>query len=190
MLDILASIFGGGITGLLGGIITKIFDYLNAKQRMEQEKLKWEHEERVLQIETNRDVVIAREQAAATKEAAEFTAMAESFKSDKANYFVGYSIADLPNGLRWIVAILMVLVDFIRGITRPGLTLYLCVVSTYFYIKLQEILATAKIPMNPDQAYELSKMIILAMLYLTTTAVGWWFASRTKLSDIMGNKNS
>jgi len=188
MLEILSAIFGGGATGLLGGVLTKIFDYYTNKQRLEQLREQWKHEEAMLEKESQRDVLIAKQEAVAKIEAAEAEAMAESFRSDKASYSASLPFAQLPPSVQKWVAIALVFVDFVRGITRPGLTIYLCAVSTYFYIKLQQILAQAGTPISAEQAFELSKMIVVAMLYLTTTAVGWWFASRTKLNDIIQKK--
>ncbi len=67
------------------------------------------------------------------------------------------------------------ILDFIRGSIRPGLTIYLCVLTTLIYVQTRTLIGTA---MPPDQAAAIVKEIISTVLYLCSTTVCWWFAIR------------
>jgi len=82
-----------------------------------------------------------------------------------------------------IIAISMVLVDFVRGLTRPGITLYMCALTTLIYIEMQGIVSKAgSQAFTPEDAVGIIKLIVEGVIYLTTMAVGWWFATRAKKS--------
>jgi len=69
-----------------------------------------------------------------------------------------------------------VIIDFIRGIVRPGLTVYLCALTTMIYVQARELLG--KEDMTLASAIELEKLIVQTILYLTTTCILWWFGTR------------
>jgi hypothetical protein len=74
-----------------------------------------------------------------------------------------------------------VLVDALRGIVRPGLTVYLCAITTLIYSDAQLLLNKAQ-GMTATEALDLTKMVVGTVLYLTTTCVLWWFGTRNKQS--------
>ncbi len=176
-----ASALSGGILGLFGGLFSRLFDWLTVREKIKQDKLRYDHEIAVLQIETQRDVVVAREEANARREVAESEALGKSFEADRATYLVPEIAKDLPSWARGIVAAVMAFVDFVRGMTRPGLTLYLCVLTTMIYMQVQTaIIKAGGEPITKEMSYGLIKLIIETVLFLTTTAVCWWFAARAK----------
>lgn len=176
-----ASALSGGILGLAGGLFSRLFDWLTVKEKIKQDKARYAHELSVLQIETNRDVIIAKEEANARREVAESEALGKSYETDRATYLSPQFAQDLPRWGRGIVAGVMAFVDFVRGMTRPGLTLYLCVLTTMIYLQLQAAIAAAGgEPITREMAYGLVRLIIETVLFLTTTAVCWWFAARAK----------
>jgi hypothetical protein len=71
-----------------------------------------------------------------------------------------------------------VLLDLFRGLVRPALTVYLCVLSTLIYYQARELIAQQ--PLKPDQALQIENLIVGTILYLTTTCVLWRFGTRNK----------
>ena len=175
----------GGLFGIIGGVFNRLFDWLAVKEKIKQDKLRYDHEVQVLKIETDRDVIVAREAANAQREVAEAQALGKSYEADSATFFGASMLDDLPKWTRAVVAIAMAAVDFIRGITRPALTIYLCALTTMIYLEVQKvILAAGGQPISHEQAYLLILKIIETVMFLTTMAVGWWFATRAKGSPV------
>jgi len=175
----------GGLFGIIGGVFNRLFDWLVVKERIKQDKIRYDHELAVIRIETDRDVVIARETANAQREVAESQALGKSYEADKATFFGASMLDGLPKWARAIVAIAMAAVDFVRGITRPALTIYLCALTTMLYFEIQGvILAGGGEPISREQAYVLIVNIIETVMFLTTMAVGWWFATRAKTGSV------
>jgi hypothetical protein len=103
-------------------------------------------------------------------EVASQEAFAASFKMDT-RYSEG---AAYTKGQAWG----LVALDVVRGLVRPGLTVYLCVLTTMIYLQARELIG--KEDLNPDQALALEGQIVNTILYLTTTCVLWWFGTRNK----------
>ena len=70
---------------------------------------------------------------------------------------------------------LLRLADFIRGVVRPGLTVYLVFFNSALltYLVYKYDLAFTK-----EQAYELAQAILTCILGCTSLALGWWFGAR------------
>ena len=183
IVEFLGSAAFGGITGLFGGIINRVADYFTTKERYKHEQVMIDKNTEYLRIETDRDIQIAKEQANAVKEAAGLDAMAKSYDADRATYLSPALVGGLPPWAQSIVAIFMAFVDFVRGMTRPGLTLYLCVLTTIMYMEQKAVLEALGVAPSPDAALGLTRDMIHGVIYLTTMAVGWWFATRAKRSE-------
>jgi hypothetical protein len=65
-----------------------------------------------------------------------------------------------------------------RGIVRPALTVYLCVLTTYVWLQVHQVLD--KQPLSGSEALQIWQLIVGTILYLTTTCVLWWFGTRNK----------
>src|SRR5258708_12564837 len=73
---------------------------------------------------------------------------------------------------------LLVLLDLFRGIVRPALTVYLCVLTTMIYYQARELIANEDL--DPEQALKIENLIVGTILYLTPPSVLWRSATRTK----------
>ncbi len=158
MLAGLISLFGGGFTGLLGSAIGKYFDLKSKKLDIELEKNKFEHEQALAQL-----------QYTAAVEVEDSKAFKEAQTNEPKQYYTGTEYTPTQ---RWFALGL----DFIRGLVRPVLTIYLCILTTFIYIKAARLLNGDVI--LPGMAYDLTNQIIQTILYLTTTAICFWFGSR------------
>ena len=68
-------------------------------------------------------------------------------------------------------------VDGVRALMRPLITLYLLIVVTLISYNLHLLLEGME-ALNIDELYALYKHIINQTVFLTVTAVLWWFGSR------------
>ncbi len=188
MLDILGTLFSsilaGGATGLIGVIAQRWADYKNkqlditaAKDRMAHEAVMRDKDAAILSQEWAGRTRVAEVEAGATIDATEAQAFTASFQHDKAAYSVG-AIDKLKGWWGQCMRFLLGLVDVIRGLVRPGLTVYLCAVTTLMYLEASQRLGAEDL--TAAQALELVKMIVATVLYLTTTCVLWWFGTRNK----------
>ena len=175
---LVTSILGGGVTGILGVAVQRIADYKNKRLDLELSKQKFDHEIAMRRADAE---IMAQEWAARTKVAeveaagkeavADSQAFAASFNLEPQQYASG---ASMSPGQAW----LMVILDFVRGIVRPSLTMYLCVLTTLVYIEARRTLGGTAV--TSQEALELMKMVVGTILYLATTCVLWYFGTRNK----------
>ena len=178
LLSIIGSIFAGGATGLLGVVFQRAFDWLHEREVLKQKQAdqQFELEKRKIDIQVTQAewagrTRVAETEAGAAKDVAESQAFAASLLKEPERY----SSADrLTPGQNWLLVIL----DFLRGIVRPGLTLYLCALTTYIWWQVRQLISTEDL--DPDAVLEIWKMVVNTILYLTTTCILWWFGVRNK----------
>lgn len=182
----------GGVTGLIGNVITGVVNYKTMKAKNA-------HEEKMVELETNAMREEAKMQIEVTKaeiegevELADAAAYTESIKAGNKAMFSEKWIDKMFNVQGKIArffaipfAIFMAMgfavVDWLRGFMRPFLTLYLTGMSSlitwqaWLLLKNQEQgLATFKL----DQALELYSSSTSIVIYLTVSCVTWWFGDR------------
>lgn len=177
MLTVLGGATGGGLIGLAGTALQAALKWAEAKQAaareielrrldIEEKRLDIEQAERLAQYQME----AARLAAGAAQARAEAEAGREvqvaSYASDRASY------SDPEGRPAWVAALLGV-VDVVRGLMRPGITLYTLGLLTW----IGSLLHTATGGAIAGAA-DLWQQIVLAVVSLTTTCVVWWFGSR------------
>lgn len=179
ILGIIGSIVSGGMTGILGVGVQRIADYFNKKQDLKKMELQFAHEANMKQIdgelmvkeyEQQAKIIVAEGEARVAEADAE--AFAKSFSQEPKIYSNTKAVGPIANGF-------LVALDVIRGLVRPGLTMYLCGITTLVYLEAKTIMATVEV-FTADQAIEIHNLIVATVLYLTTTCVLWWFGTRNK----------
>lgn len=171
-----SAIIGGGATGILGAAVQRFADYKNRQLDMQAQESRQLHEVAMRKADAK---IMAQEWAARTQVAtiegetreaeADARTLAASYQLEPQQY----SAAVKPTrGQGW----LLVLLDVLRGVVRPGLTIYLCVLTTQIYNEL----ASKVGPVSQDQQFEMVKLIVGTILYLFTTVTLWWFGTRNK----------
>lgn len=187
LLGMLGSAAGGGLLGMIGSLGK---GWLEARERendrqhqlamrkvdlLEMEK---EAELQLRQTETElagqaRIVSIEGDTA---RDVAAAELQGESYEHDQARYSNG--VLDKLTGRSGGVArFFLVLVDVVRGFMRPAITTYVLVLASLMTWQLHgmvEQLAYVK----PEQAWPLYQSAVDMVLFLTVTAVVWWFGSR------------
>jgi len=178
MLTALTSLVSGGLTGILGAGVQRFADYKNKQLDLQAAREKAEHDIKLREA----DAAIMREEWAARtrvaeievagkESAADAEAFAASFRLEPQRYSEGVKA-------RGWQASALVLLDVLRGVVRPGLTIYLCAITTAIYFDARSILGDT--PVDQAKALALLDGIIATILYLTTTVVLWWFGTRNK----------
>lgn len=141
MSSFLTMLLSGGATGLLGTVLTGVLSVWQKKQRHDQllSLREMDLKELELEIASSEKIAAINVEAAARK---------GSYEDSRS--FITASMA-LNSGQRWVVTI----VDAVRGLMRPVLTLLLVVLAFMNGVITEEVTT-----------------------YLTTTVVTWWFGTR------------
>ena len=164
--NILTGGVAGGITGIIGSISSAIVNY-------KMKKLEYEHQEKLkqLELESKRiDIELSKAKISGQLELAEQETLKESYKELLKSYFTPFYYESLPDWMKVIIAFLFALLDFIRGITRPLLTFLLLLLA--FWIGYNTYQA------DPNSFTTSATVFVTAIVYLTTTAVAWWYSDR------------
>jgi NAD dependent epimerase/dehydratase family enzyme len=169
ILDLASSVLTGGATGLIGAAISRFADYKTEKLKFTSELELRKADAEIAAAEWAARTKVASIEADAVVDKADSEAFAKSFNEPER-----YSAGVAPSrGEGW----LLVLVDVIRALVRPGLTLYLATITTYLYWDAHAIIRG---PMTPEAATALVNKIIETVLYLTTVCITWYFGVRTR----------
>jgi hypothetical protein len=178
----------GGLTGLLGNVVTSISNFKTQKLKNEHDQKMYDFKIKELQAKTDAAIKITDAKIAGAVELADSEAFTESQKygnqralSDSAldklfsiEGYLGYIAT--PIGL--IILSLLGFVEFFKGIMRPGLTLYLIGCSTWITWMAWEIMQKVGLAMNATQAVSIFTEVTSIIIYLTVSCVTWWFGDR------------
>ena len=195
MLDAIMGAATGGWSAVIGGVFGGALSWLKSWQENK-------HTEKMAQItaeERAKDrahdlAVMDREATSAESLAlirsegelnqAELSALATAIKAEaKGATWSAGAVKGLSGVWAAIAGIALTGVDVVRGLIRPVLTVYLVGLVTAIFLRVwgqtQGIDAT--------QAFTLLVQIVDMVLFLTCTAVGFWFGSRgTRSSGLTG----
>lgn len=159
-MNFLSNILGGSILGIFGSLGTGVLDYLKQKQA---------NKHAIDLVMANKALIEAQgANAVAIENAKAFQA---SLASDRATYTDKVPPDGIPG---FLLALLMVVVDFLRGFTRPGLTWYFTCVATVL-----GIYAFKKVGFDDLFLKELVKSSVGILLELLSICVTWWFGNRS-----------
>lgn len=164
--DIFTNAVSGGLTGLLGTVFSGLIMW-----KENADKRKHELEMRRVDIEERKtEAEITLKQTNAETEAARFVGELNAFQASQRADKATYSIKDPSNP--WLIA-----VDVVRGLIRPVLTIGLVIITTIITFDAIEAMG------GYDQFLEVQGAqividLVLALVYMTTTAVLWWFGTR------------
>jgi len=186
----------GGVTGLLGNLVGAYFKYKDAQIQVELQKAKFEHELKMVSAETQAMIMEAKANIAITRANVEGAIELEDAKA--------YAISQQEGnknllGQDWINKMLSVegkyakpfaviaavliatafgFADWLKGMLRPSLTLYLTGVSTWVTYKAYEILTANQAVLGTAQAVAIFSNAVDVVTYLTVSCVTWWFGDR------------
>lgn len=151
---IAASALGGGVTGVIGSVIGRVFGVIEARVKrkdreleMIHEKDRWEHEAELFAAQIQARAQEAEIAIKASEVAGSWNSLQASLDAE----------ASIGKSYLWVEAI--------RALTRPSLTIMLILL-------LWAAWATGAL--NIDQRGQL----LTALIYVSTTAIVWWFGDR------------
>lgn len=175
---------GGVLSGLLGTGLQGLFGWLKqvnqnkqdlAMRQLDITAMEKEYELRTKEAQLKYAADAAHDESEAKK--AESANAAEiqkaSYENDKAAYLPA-DLSGLPRFVKGVLLFMMGLVDFLRGIIRPGVTLYLLIV-----VSLYAGAVLAQTHLTNEEADAMLARIVESALFLTETAVTWWFGTRS-----------
>ena len=189
----------GGLTGLIGTALTEILKYKN-------KKMEFDHEAKMVALETAAMKEEAKMQIAVTKaeiegavELADAQAYMESLKGASKPMFSEQWIERLFSvegkfGRFFAIPVAVFLamgfafIDWLRGLMRPALTLYLTLMSSVLTYMAWEILQKNNIVMTAEEAVNIYSETTSIVIYLTVSCVTWWFGDRTMSKAIVDMK--
>lgn len=187
---ILENILTGGASGLLGVVTGLVGNALTSYTNLKTQKLKNDHEIKMVEVETNAMIAETEANLKITEKQIE----GDLLKAEEANYSTvlkeGNKQLLSDNVLlkmysspwtAWIgvvISFLLGFLDVIKGFMRPGLTIYLVVLTSYITIYSKEILESKQELMTIVAAQELFSSVTQIIIYLTVSTVTWWFADR------------
>jgi len=182
----------GGVTGLVGNLMTTWFKYKNAK-------MEYAHDEKMIDLQTQATIQKAQAQIQVTKAQIEGEvelADSESYKKSQevgnvkmfAEKWIDMIMAAgdkkwtgwIFRSLGTIISAGFALVDWLNGMMRPVLTIYLVGAASYITYLAWIIMQKYGIGiMTADQAIGIFQQVTSTMIYLAVSAVTWWFGDRT-----------
>lgn len=181
---LISGVISGGATGLLGVLLQRWFDLKNRDRDVQIVQLNHQNALALAQMESERariradaDMAIADREAEAKEEEAASRSLVASYEHDKANYLQ----PDAQKRKGWVgaaVTMMMAFVDFLRGVLRPGLTIYLTGIVTMMFLTLMDMLKTRGHVFDNGELLTLLAQIVATLLYCFTTCVVWWFGTR------------
>ncbi|MDG9670869.1 hypothetical protein ONV78_24230 [Hahella sp. CR1] len=169
MLEGLLALFSssglGALVGMFGSWLTKreerkdqqfrlTYELKMATLRKQEAELQYNHELAL----ADKQILRADTEGRINRDIAETAAFKDGLKEQSQTYGM------------WFV-------DAIRGLMRPLITVYLLVLATFVTLNISSHLGGVG-ALSPVELMILYKEAIAQMLFLTTTAVTWWFGSR------------
>lgn len=165
-LSFLTSSTAGGIIGVIGSWLTKREERKNSQLKLDYEIKMAEIRREEAKAEAEHELAMADKQMERAQVEgniaigeAELNAFQEGLREQSKTY-----------GIK--------IVDSIRGLMRPVITLYLLIIATLLMVKIHELVGGMENAFSPEELIKTYKAVIDQLLFLTATAVTWWFGSR------------
>ena len=181
---IMSGVLSGGATGLLGVALQQWGEH--RKRQADLELLKQQHAQtlELKRLDNEQQLKIATAEAASAERLAEIQAQARadeaasgdyqaSLKSDRATY-LDKDAQGKSRLARWLMAV----VDFLRGVIRPGITAYAMGLQTLLLLWVHDLWVQHQLAMSTDMQAKLVMEIVGTTTYLVTTTTVWWFGVR------------
>lgn len=198
----------GGVTGLIGNVVSGIFKYKNTKLEMERDAMQNSHELARIDAETKAMIEEAKANIKITQAQVEGAIEIEDSKAFMEGQKQGNKVlldnqwinALLSVDNKWakiitvpiasLISILFGFADFLRGIIRPILTVYLCGVTTWVTWMAWQIMQAHGVALTAIQATTIFNDTTSIVTYLTVSCVTWWFGDRRMAKTIMETRGA
>jgi len=165
LLSILTSTGAGGIIGVVGSWLTKREERKNIQLQFERDVKLAEIRKDEAKIEADHELAIADKQI----ERSEVEGSIAVGQAELGAFTEGLKEQDKTYGIK--------LVDGIRGLMRPIITVYLLIIATLLTLKINQLVGGLD-SLEMSHLKDIYDSVIDQMLFLTATAVTWWCGSR------------
>lgn len=200
---ILESILGG-LTGLIGNVVTGFINYKTMKIKNEHEVAMLKAETEAMTKEAEMQIQVAKAKIEGEIELADTQAYIESQKSGREKHFSDKwvdKLLDIDGKWRILsfpaavfISIMFGFVDWLRGFMRPALTIYLTGMSTVITWMAWTILKEYGMEqITVQEAIGIYNQVVSIIIYLTVSCVTWWFGDRRMakfLTSMNNGKNN
>jgi len=169
MLEILAGIVSssglGAVIGLIGSWITK-------KEERKNLELTLSHEKEMYHLQS----ALQRHQSETQLKLAENGLVIQSGKNNTTlelkalNAFEVSQRSNRPLANRFA--------EMVRGLMRPIITLYLLTIATLIALHISAYVGDVSMFLEKQDLFNMYQNTLDKLMFLTTTAVTWWFGSR------------
>lgn len=175
----------GGITGILGGWLKNKHDVQLLVLQQEDKKLDHTHELAIMDKEADNAKAMATIHLEETMFEADAKALTASIADQSSVIDWASSIMNKTGPIMSaVIAAGLGFVTFVQKMVRPGLTIYLIILVHLLWVDLQSILKVEGVTLTVDQSNVLCLRIVDMILYLASTSVAWWFATRPKQTTL------
>lgn len=158
------------LTGIGGNLFTGLLDFFKEKQRNEHELAMMKEARETQRMEIAGQKEIAAINAQKEKEVARETSFQSSIAADRATYSDPHALTGWAGQA---AGVLLVSVDWVRGMTRPILTVW----AVLFFSHTANVMLSA-----PAADARLVAEMTNAVIATADMALGWWFGTRAQLA--------
>ena len=169
ILSLIGSSFGGGLLGVFGTFIKAKAEYKNKEldyqhsldiHRADMESMRLEAKLKVdeIQLQNQGRLSLANVEAERAKDVGDVNIRQASYNNDKSSYGI-------------------IFIDSVRGLMRPIITTYLLILMSYIAYKINSIVGGLN-GLPALEIWTLYHELIIAIIFLTTTTITWWFGTR------------
>jgi hypothetical protein len=188
ILEAITNMISGGGLGVIGGLIGTVISTWSelSKRKSELEILRENNRQTALLAKQDQahQMALAQQTAAAQERMADIQAAARAVESSSLDFRashdsdrVTYSAAGAQEKSR-LVRWLMGVVDFCRGMIRPGATVYSLVLYTLMLMWVRELINRTQVTMTQTLAERIILEVVFTGTAIITCTVTWWFGVR------------
>lgn len=173
----LEEVIGVASSGGLGAIIGAVSGYFTRRQQAKLEESRFEHDQAMRKLDLQ-EAKLEQEHALAVAdkqlELAETEAEIQAQVADSQLLESSILAASKSSGNSKV--------DALKGLMRPLITVFMLIVSTWLLAALWKKLGGLE-AFSTEELVSLFEYMVKQIVFLTVTAVTWWFASRPARLD-------
>jgi hypothetical protein len=193
MLEFLGAGAFGILSGLIGTAVTTVAGYFTQKLKNKHDVSMAELDIKSMKMEAEMNIKVTKAKVEGEVELAEIETLKTSYTMLAQDLFdKSYMQYIMSKGwLAWCavpITLGFAFVDFLKHLTRPALTFYMVGATSWLTYLCWTVLGGPAGGLTVALASELFKMLVMTVIYMTATCVGWWFGDR-RISKFVNRLN-
>ncbi len=183
MLGFLGAGAAGVLSGLVGTALTSIMGFFTQRLKNKHDVAMAELDIKSMKMEAEMNIKVTRAKVEGEVELAEIESLKTSYSMLSQDLFdksyMQYIMS--KSWLAWLaipITLGFAFVDFLKHLTRPALTIYLIGATTWLTYLCWGVLGGPAGAITIALAAELFEVLVMTVIYMTSTCVGWWFGDR------------